>query len=231
MPSREIEIAAPDGGHFMGYLAEPAASNAPGVVVIQEIFGVNQVMHDITDWLAGEGFVALCPDLFWRQEPGVQLTDRTDAEWQRAFQLMQGFDLESGIADLNAAIETVRGLETCNGKVGSIGYCLGGRLAFLSATRTKTDAAVGYYGVALTQHMDEPLHAPLMLHIAGADEYTPADAQALLHTALDGKPNATLLDYPGRDHAFARIGGKHYDAKAANTANARSLDFLHQHLG
>lgn len=224
-----LTITTPDGA-FSAYVARPSAPSAPAIVVIQEIFGVNKVMRGIADWLAREGFVALCPDLFWRQEPRIQLTDQTDAEWARAFELFQGFDLEKGVADLDASIEILRRLEGCMGKVGVVGFCLGGRLAFLCATRTRADAAVGYYGVALEGHLKEPIRHPLMMHIATADEFVSKEEQAKVHAALDRHALARLHDYPGRDHAFARVGGKHYDKEAAELAHGRTLAFLRQHL-
>lgn len=231
MSGREITITAADGGEFMGYLATPASGGGPGVVVIQEIFGVNAVMRGITDGLAGEGFMALCPDLFWRQEPGIQITDQTDEEWARAFELFQGFDLDKGVADLDSTIETLRGLEGCSGKVGTVGFCLGGRLAYLTATRTHADAAVGYYGVALDEHVDETIGSPLMLHVAGEDEFASKESQAKVRAALEGNPKVTIHDYEGQGHAFARVGGKHYDKATADLANGRTMAFLKANLG
>ncbi len=230
MNGQEINIAANDGGEFMGYLSLPEDGTGPGVVVIQEIFGVNDVMREITDDWAAQGYVALCPDLFWRQEPGIQISDQTEEEWARAFELFNGFDLEKGIDDLNATIEHLRALEACTGKVGSVGFCLGGRLAFLTATRTKVDAAVGYYGVMLEEHTEEALTAPVLLHIATEDGFVPKEAQAKVHAALDGNQDATLYDYEGNDHAFARRGGEHFDAQAASLARERSASFFAQHL-
>ncbi|MCH7864692.1 MAG: dienelactone hydrolase family protein, partial [Proteobacteria bacterium] len=178
MSGMEITIKADDGGEFMGYLATPESGSGPGVVVIQEIFGVNEVMRGITDGFAEAGYMALCPDIFWRQEPGIQLTDQSEEEWARAFELFNGFDLDKGVQDLDSTIETLRGLEGCSGKVGAVGFCLGGRLAYLTATRTKTDAAVGYYGVMLTEHLDETINAPLILHVPTEDEFVPKGQQA-----------------------------------------------------
>lgn len=226
MAGTEIAIKAKDKGAFMGYLASPAAGKGPGIVVIQEIFGVNAVMRGISDWLAGEGFMALCPDLFWRQQPGIQLTDRTDAEWAKAFALFQGFNLDNGVADLDATIETLRRLPGCTGKVGTVGFCLGGRLAFLTATRTTADAAVGYYGVMLAEHATETVTAPLLLHVATEDEFVPKADQEKVKQALAGNPKVTIHDYVGRDHAFARVGGKHYHKPSADLANTRTLEFL-----
>jgi carboxymethylenebutenolidase len=230
MNGKDITIKAKDGGQFMGYLATPKSGAGPGVVVIQEIFGVNKVMRGITDGFAGAGYVALCPDLFWRQQPGIQLTDQTDAEWARAFELFKGFDLDKGTQDLDATVEHLRKLKGCSGKVGTVGFCLGGRLAFLTATRTKADAAVGYYGVYLTEHLKEAVSCPTMLHIATEDEYVPKDDQAKVHAALDENPKVTICDYKGQDHAFARVGGKHYHKPSADLANQRTLDFFKKHL-
>lgn len=231
MTSEEITIKSKDGGEFMAYVARPESGTGPGLVVIQEIFGVNQVMREITDAFAADGFVAVCPDIFWRQEPGIQLTDKTEAEWERAFELFNGFNLDKGMDDLDATVEHVRGLEGCTGKVGAVGFCLGGRLAFLTATRTGVDAAVGYYGVMLDQHTGETLKAPVLLHVATEDSFVPKETQKAMHDALDGDPKATLYDYEGNEHAFARHGGEHYDEKAAATARRRTLDFFKEHLG
>lgn len=231
MSGTEITIQAKDGGEFMGYLAKPASGTGPGVVVIQEIFGVNAVMREITDSMAAAGFVALCPDIFWRQERGIQLTDQTEAEWQRAFELFNGFDLGLGVDDLEQTIQALRGVEGCSGKVGSVGFCLGGRLAYLTATRTSVDAAVGYYGVMLTDHLDEAIKAPLLLHVATEDEFVPKEQQQAVHAALDGNAKVELYDYVGQNHAFARTGGQHYDKDSADLARGRTLDFFAKHLG
>lgn len=226
MAGKEIRIKAKDKGDFMGYLAMPPSGRGPGLVVIQEIFGVNAVMRGLTDGFAKEGFVALCPDLFWRQKPGIQITDQTDAEWAQAFELYKGFSVDKGVEDLDATIGTLRKMKECTGKVGSVGFCLGGKLAFLTATSTSIDAAVGYYGVELTKHVREPIKAPLMLHVATADEYVPNAEQEAIHKALDGNPKVVIHDYEGTNHAFARGGGKHYDKAAAELAHKRTKGFL-----
>lgn len=233
MAGTEITIRSAEGGTFSAYLAAPAAARAPGVVVIQEIFGVNRVMRDICDGLAALGYLALCPDLFWRQEPGVQITDKTEKEWAKAFELFQGFDLDAGVKDLARTLATLRQHSGCTGKVGAVGYCLGGRLAYLMATRTDCDASVGYYGVYIHEHLDETknIKKPLMLHIAEADEFVPKSAQQKIVTALAGNKLTTLHRYAGMDHAFAREGGKHYDSANAELANRRTRDFFKKNLG
>lgn len=228
----DITINGSDG-FFSAYVARPAAATAPALVVIQEIFGVNQVMRDICDGLAKDGYVAICPDLFWRQEPGIQITDKTEEEWQKAFQLYQGFDEAKGVEDLKATIDHIRGDAGTGDKVGAVGFCLGGKLAYLTATRTDVDAAVGYYGVGIENALDEAsnISKPLMLHIAGEDGFCPKEAQAKIHEGLDGNARITIHDYPGVDHAFARAGGEHYDADAASKANQRTAEFFKAHLG
>ncbi|HEY4123616.1 MAG TPA: dienelactone hydrolase family protein, partial [Rhizomicrobium sp.] len=131
----DITINGPDG-NFSGYLSTPSAGSGPGVVVIQEIFGVNAVMRGVADALAARGYLALCPDLFWRLQPGIQLTDKTKGEWDQAFALMNKFDPDAGVKDIQASITQLRGTAGCTGKVGAVGYCLGGLLAYLSAART-----------------------------------------------------------------------------------------------
>ncbi len=227
----DITISGQDG-RFSAYLAKPASGSGPGIVLIQEIFGINKVMRDIADAHASEGYFVLAPDLFWRQEPGVQLTDQTDAEWARARSLMQAFDQNKGIEDLIATMEALRAMQGCTGKVGTVGYCLGGRLAYLMATRSDADCSVSYYGVGIQDFLDEAknINAPLMLHVAEEDQFVPKEAQATVKAHLQGHPQVTIHSYAGADHAFARVGGKHYDKTAANSANRRTAEFFKQHL-
>ncbi|MBP6821367.1 MAG: dienelactone hydrolase family protein [Acidobacteria bacterium] len=221
-----------DGGQFDAYLALPSGNFGPGIVLLQEIFGVNQEMRRIADWYAERGFVVLCPDLFWRQQPGIQLTDQTDAEWQRAFELYKGLDEAKAVDDAGAALEVLRNHPACNGKVGAVGFCLGGKLAYLIATRYAPDCSVGYYGVGIENALDEManLKGNLMLHIAELDQFCPAEAQSKIHAALNQNANVTIHDYAGQDHAFARVGGAHFNAAAAELANLRTLEFFARHL-
>ena len=222
-----------EDGSFTAYVARPSHSPAPAVVVIQEIFGVNQVMRHITDALAGQGYLAICPDLFWRIEPGIDITDHSEAEWKRAFELFNAFDVEAGVGDIAATLGHIRKDAGCNGKVGAVGYCLGGQLAFLTATRTDADASVSYYGVGLENRVAEAekLTHPLLMHIAEADEFTPKAAQAVILAALKDHPQVEIYTYPGCNHAFAREGGAHYNPDAARHANGRTLTFFKRNLG
>ena len=231
MSGKDITIAGPDGS-FSGYLSTPSAGTGPGVVVIQEIFGVNAVMRGVADALAARGYLALCPDLFWRLQPGVQLTDKTKAEWDQAFALMNRFDPDAGVKDIQATITQLRGTQGCTGKVGAVGYCLGGLLAYLTAARTDSDASVGYYGVNIQTKLDEAktIKKPLMLHIAAKDQFVPPEAQKQIVEGLKSNPLVTLYTYPEMDHAFAREGGEHYDKACADLANGRTATFFRQHL-
>ncbi|MET4698324.1 carboxymethylenebutenolidase [Constrictibacter sp. MBR-5] len=221
-------IKAADGGSFSAYVAMPKAGKGPGVLCIQEIFGVNKSMRDIADMWASEGYIAVAPDLFWRQEPGVDITDQTEAEWNKAFALYKGFDVEKGIDDLKATLAAMRAMPECTGKVGTVGFCLGGFLAYMMACRSDADANVGYYGVGIQDKLGEAhaISKPLMLHIAEADKFVPPEAQAKIVDGLSGNPLVTIHTYPGMDHAFARIGGQPYDKDAADAANGRTAELF-----
>ncbi|TAJ71272.1 MAG: dienelactone hydrolase family protein [Phenylobacterium sp.] len=227
-----ISISTP-AGEFSAYVARPKAEKAPAVVVIQEIFGVNEVMRDITDGLASEGYLAICPDLFWRIEPGIDITDKSEAEWKKAFELFNAFDVDQGVKDIQATIKAARADAQCNGKIGAVGYCLGGKLAFLTATRTDVDAAVSYYGVGLESLVGEAekLTRPLLMHIAEEDQFVPKEAQAIILQALKDHPQIEIHTYAGRDHAFARVGGEHYHEADAKLANGRTQQFFQRTLG
>ncbi|HWF88723.1 MAG TPA: dienelactone hydrolase family protein [Pyrinomonadaceae bacterium] len=226
-----IKINSFDGGEFDGYLARPASGYGPGIVVLQEIFGVNQYLRDVADWYAAHGFVALVPDLFWRIQPGIELSDKGD-DWQRAIDLYMKIDETKAVEDAAAALEFLRKHSSCSGRAGAVGFCMGGKLAYLLSTRFKPDCAVGYYGVGVEKSLDEAknLASPLMLHIAELDKFCPPEAQAQIHAALDANTLVTLHDYRGMDHAFARTGGEHYDAASAEIANLRTLEFFVNHL-
>jgi carboxymethylenebutenolidase len=225
-----ITLKSFDGGEFSAYLALPPGGYGPGIVVLQEIFGVNQYLRGIADWYAAHGFVAICPDLFWRQQRGVELTE-SDADWQRAIQLYQGLDEAKAVEDSAATMEFLRKQPACSGRVGAVGFCLGGNLAWLLSVRFKPDCAVGYYGVSIEKSLNEVsgLTTPLMLHIAGKDEHCPPAAQKQIHATLDSSSLVTIYDYPESEHAFGRPG-RHYDPKATELAHLRSLEFFVRHL-
>lgn len=221
---RRITIQGKDGS-FGAYVADGKSSDGPAIVVIQEIFGVNKVMRDITDDLARQGYTAVCPDLFWRIEPGIDITDQTDAEWEKAFSCFKAFNVDKGIEDIASTIAWARAHGHL--KVGAVGYCLGGLLAFLTNTRTDADATVSYYGVGIDNYLGEAVRArkPALLHIAEDDGFVSRDSQARMSAGLTA-PAFQLYSYPGRDHAFAREGGKHFHQPDALKANQRTMDFF-----
>lgn len=227
-----IELSTADG-KFAGYLAKPAHSKeGPGILVIQEIFGVNKVVRDICDGLSEQGYYALAPDLFWRIEPGVDITDQSEAEWAKAFDLFGKFNADLGVQDIATSIAALRSTPGVTGKVGAVGYCLGGLLAYLTAARTDADASVSYYGVNIANMLGEAtgITRPLLMHVAAKDQFVPPDAQGSMAEALAGHAQVTMLTYAGQDHAFARVGGAHFHADAAAAANAATLAFFNRHL-
>lgn len=228
----DILIPARDSGSLKAYVAMPKITPAPTVIVIQEIFGVNHVMRALCDDLAAQGYIAVCPDLFWRIEPGIELTDKTEAEWKRAFELFGLFDADQGVEDLRATEHVFKGHAHSTGKVGCVGYCLGGKLAYMMAARTNIDCAVSYYGVGIEGMLAEAenIRRPTLMHIAAEDKFVSKEAQAKIMAAMEKNYNVTAHVYPGVNHAFARIGGEHYDADAAEKANDRTARFLAENL-
>ena len=229
-----ITIQATDGsGSFSAYQLQPKTKPAGVVVLIQEIFGVNQAMRDIAAWVADIGFIALCPDFFWRIQPGIDITDKTEAEWKQAFELFGKFDQAKGIDDLKATVAAARKLPGTNGRVATMGYCLGGRLAFMMAEQSDADANISYYGVGLDNLLDHlgKVTKPLIVHIADKDEFFPAEGRAKVVEAVKGHRQIAAYVYPDADHAFARVGGMHWDGRAAAIANGRSAEALVAALG
>jgi len=217
--------------HFTGYIARPQGPAKAAVIVIQEIFGVNPGIRQKCDKLAAEGYIALAPDLFWRLKPGIELDPDVEAEFAQALDWMGKFDQDAGIRDIQAAINFLRSEEGA-AKVGCVGYCLGGRLAFMTAARTDIDASVGYYGVGIDGLLGEAnaIANPVMLHIPTADGFVPAEAQAAMHEGLDGHAKVTLHDYEGLDHGFATEVGKRRDEAAATLADSRTSAFFAEAL-
>jgi carboxymethylenebutenolidase len=233
MAGQFIDMKAGDGsGSFHGYLALPASGTGPGLVLAQEIFGVNKTMRDVADYYAEEGYVVLVPDLFWRQQPNVEL-GYSEADWKSAFGFYQGFDEAKGMEDMQAAVSALRGRAEVTGGVGVLGFCLGGKLAYLAACRTDADVAIGYYGVGIDAALGEAdkIRKPLVLHIAESDKFSSPEARAKIVQHLQGRPNVTLYVYPGVDHAFARVGGDHYHRPSALMAHERSISALKGAIG
>ena len=226
-----ITIEARDG-KFTAYIAQPKTSPAPAVVVLQELFGVNADIRKTCDELAEQGFIAVAPDLFWRQESGVDLSVTSEADWQHGLRLNQAYDRDAGARDVKDTVNTVAKLPECTGRAAVLGYCLGALMTFLTAVRYGVDAAVAYHGGDTEKYLGEidGLNAPLLMHLAEEDEFISKPAQAEIKTALDRKPNATVYSYPGQNHAFSRHNGAHYNAAAATLANTRTSEFLREQM-
>ena len=208
------------------YLATPKAAKGAGVVVLQEIFGVNESMRKVCDFFAARQFTAVCPDLFWSAEPGVELGE---TEFEKARALRGKMNDEKVTDDVAAAIEFLRKHPACTGSVGVVGYCWGGLIAYMTAARHKPDAAVGYYGVGIEKRLDlaGSLSCPLMLHYGSQDQYAPPEVVA----QVKGAPKtATIHEYPDGGHAFARPGGGHYHHRSADLGDMRTLAFLVEEL-
>jgi len=222
-----------DDGSFTAYRADPAGTPRGAIVVIQEIFGINAGIRRQCDLFAEAGYLAIAPDLFWRFAAGVELDPDVKPEFERALRLMGQLDQDAAIGDLEATIRTVRGMLPEDGKVGAVGFCLGGRLAFMVAARTDVDASVGYYGVGIDGLLGEKhgIARPLMLHIPVEDHFVDHDAQARIHAGLDDHPKVTLHDYLGEDHGFAAAFGSRRSEEAATLAEGRTAAFFAEHLG
>ena len=220
-------------GEFTAYRATPAGTPKAAIVVIQEIFGVNAGIRRKCDTLAEAGYLAIAPDLFWRLEPGIELDPDIKPEMDRALGLMGQFDQDKGIADIEASIRAVRTELGDDAKVGVVGYCLGGRLAFMTAARTDVDASVGYYGVGIDGLLGEK-HAiahPVLLHVPEEDHFVDKAAQAAMHAGLDDHPKVTIYDYAGEDHGFATEFGERRSDASAKLADERTAKFFAENLG
>lgn len=230
--SEMVTISTLDGDNsFNTYVARPAGTPKAAIVVIQEIFGINAGIRRKCDKLAEDGYLAVAPDLFWQFEDGIELDPDIEPEMNKALDLFGKFDQDQGIRDIEAAIKFARS-QGC-AKVGAVGYCLGGRLAYMTAARTDSDATVGYYAVGIDNllHEKHAIANPLMLHIPTEDGFVDKATQKAMHEGLDDHPKVVLHDYEGLDHGFATEFGKRRSEEAANLADSRTSEFFAEHLG
>jgi carboxymethylenebutenolidase len=236
MTSRWIDIKAQDGGTFKAYLSLPPAGpnsgKGPGLVVIQEIWGVNAHIQAVADQYASDGFTVIAPDVFWRLQPMVNLT-YTPEDSQKAFGYMGKLDFPAAVKDLAAAVKVLRALPECTGKVGSVGYCMGGQLSYLCAANAGVDAAVCYYGGGIQNKLDEAakIKCPILFHYGEKDAHIPMTAVEAVKKTFAGRENARFEVYPGADHGFNCWGRPSYNQQAAALARGRSLAFLATSLG
>ncbi|WP_347556478.1 dienelactone hydrolase family protein [Robbsia sp. KACC 23696] len=232
MSGQTIQIDSADGRQFSAYLATPAQGSGPGLVLLQEIFGINGYMKAMADRYAEEGYVVLVPDLFWRMKPGV-LLGYDEKDFAQALDYNERLDVSLAVADIAATIAALRAHPGQAGKVGAVGYCLGGRLAMLTAARTDIDCAVSYYGVGLEAYREEvdAIHCPMLFHFAGKDALCPPEVRESILTTFAGKPNIAHHVYPDCDHAFATPDRPSFDKPAAAMAYSYTLALLRKTLG
>lgn len=232
MRAEYVKVPMTDGGEMGAYVAYPDKAPVGSVIAIMEIWGVNDTMRYHAHEFAEAGYVCLVPDLFWRQEPGVELSDRDPEHVKRAFDLYYGFDYDLGVSDMEDVRSYLEGLPESNGKVGAVGYCLGGKLCYLMCCRTDIDCAVAYYGTYIEHNIREVhnLNRPFILHMAMKDRWVQAEVNDLLVRSLSPNSLVEIHQYPEADHAFARHGGKTYSKPEADRALELTLDFLRRHL-
>lgn len=227
---KTLTVAVPDG-RFSAYVAQPKTGDGPVVVVLQEAYGVNASMRLIAAEMAKEGFIAVCPDLYWRVAPDIELSDHIEAESRQAFEICDQLDIAKAVGDVNATMESARPYSSTR-KVGVMGFCLGGLLTNLMASRHRVDAAVSYYGGGTERYAHElrGIEGPLLMHLAGDDKYLSPAAQDVIQKAMPGRPTVEIDIYPNRHHAFARPGGNHYNEADASLARRRTVQFFRKHL-
>ena len=227
LTTRWIEIDAGEGQRYDGYLALPRAGKGPGVVIVQEIFGVNAHIRSVAEQYALAGYVALAPDIFWRSERRVEL-GYEGADREKGLALLKAVDVQKTVADLGAAAATLRAQPETTGKIGAVGFCFGGQLAYLMAARGDVDAAVAYYGGGIQNKLDEAdnVRAPMLFHYAEHDSSIPQTAVEQVKQRFAGHANARFFDYPGVAHGFNCSDRSAYDQHASALAHGRTLEFL-----
>ncbi len=232
MSGEMVQIDSKDGGQFEAYLASPASGAGPGLVILPEIYNSNHWVRAVADGYAEDGYVCIAPDIYWREAPGTYL-DYTPEGQQQGREMGFSLDLDKSMEDLGCCVDWLRGQENCAGRVGSVGFCLGGKLVYLGMSRKVLDAGVGYYSVQLNNHYDEAdnITGPLLLHFGELDTRIPPDMLRDIHTHLDGKPNVTIHEYEGADHGFNRFGYPPFHEECAHIARERTLAFLAKELG
>ena len=226
-----VTLTSKDGPQFGAYFVEASEKGAPGIVLIQEIFGVNASMRAAAERWASFGYNVICPDLFWREEAGIQLDPTKPEEFDRGVELMQKFDETKVVSDLEAARQWLAE-KIGSENIAAIGYCWGGRLVVSMAADARLKCAVSYYGVGLEELVPDTPNsaAPTLLHIAALDRFVPAEARATILDVAESRNGWEAYVYDGCDHAFARPNGAHRDEEAATQAEQRTLEFIKKHM-
>ncbi len=228
--SRWIDIPT-NGGNFPGYLALPKASKGPAVIIVQEIFGVNSHIRSVADQYALDGYVALAPDIFWRTQPRIEL-GYENADRDKGIAILQKTDVDLAVADIGATARALRAMPEVTGNIAAIGYCFGGRLAYLAAALGSIDAAVAYYGGGIQNLLDQAakITVPIQFHYAELDTSIPLEAADQVKAQFAGRNNAAFHLYPNAHHGFNCADRSTYNQHAAALAHGRTLTFLADHL-
>ena len=227
MNSRWIDIDTNNGNAFRGYLSLPPKGSGPGIVLIQEIWGVNSLIRAVADQYALDGYVVLAPDVFWLLKPGVDLT-YDDAGSAQAFDYMKKLDFPMAVQDLTRAVAMLRGMPEVTGGVASLGFCMGGLLSYLCAANAGVDAAVCYYGGGIDSQLNQAdkVACPILFHFAEKDHYITRSAVDAVKAAFGSAKNAVIETYPDVDHGFNCWQRPSYNQKASAVAHGMSLSFL-----
>jgi len=229
----QLSITSADGFTFSAYVATPDSTPPfPAIVLVQEIFGINANIRWTAGRFAAAGFLVVAPDLFWRSASGIELDPTDPQQRARAMELNSAFDSQRGMEDCRQTIEAIRRDRACNGRVGAVGYCLGGRLAFLLATQGAIDAGVCFYPVAVQPQLKTlpASHVPLLVHLGSEDALCNPDAQQEIKSFVESSQESHVIVYEGVGHGFARLGRAGAAASAADSAESESIEFLKRHL-
>ena len=228
--SKWIDIQA-DDGQFQAYLALPRGGKGPGIVLLQEIFGVNEHVRNVADQYAADGYMVLAPDLFWRSAPRIELGYEGE-DLQSAYTLMQACDVALAQSDITATTRALRALPGVGSKIAALGYCFGGRLAYLTGASGDVDAAIAYYGGGIQNDLEraDGVKVPLLLHFGGQDSHIPTDAVKQIAERFDDNPDVEIHVYPDAGHGFNCSHRASYHQRSAAQAHGNSLIFLSENL-
>jgi carboxymethylenebutenolidase len=228
MTGEMIQVASAEGHTFGAYLSKPAGDAGPGIVMAQEMLGVTPWLKSMADRFAAQGFVVIAPDLFWRLHPGFVGDHANKADYDQAWSYLRSLDYDRAVEDVGVCAETLKAMPECNGKVGVVGFCMGGTIAYLAAARLPIDTAVAYYGTGIHRYLNEgsKITCPLSLHLGDKDHtYRPEDAHEI-HAALIGMPNVSVWRYD-TGHAFANSDlPSLYSREHAEKAHERTLSLF-----
>lgn len=225
-------IPTHDGGQMPTFVAMPASGRGPGIVVLQEIFGVTDYIKQRTRDLAGLGYVAMAPQLYWRLGSDVELPENTPEGLQQAFGYMQRMDEAQAVDDAAAALEYLRRLPETAGRAGTLGFCLGGRLAFRLAVASDPDAVVSYYGSGIGQLLDaaDRVRAPILFEFGEADQYLPLEESGRIGATFGSRADAEVHLHAGAGHAFDNPSPMFHHAEASRAAWPQTVGFLRRYL-